>query len=320
MKYTSHLFIVDPIKDLNLALDTSVRIAKSLCHKGHTSYLATIESLSLSSQVGPFATAQKMCADPEADSGFVLEPASELVLSEVSAVHMRKDPPTDEKYWSATWILSRLPSSVRTYNDPEALRSINEKLSILDFMDTGAVDPVLVTSCPKEIQRFGQESCHNDIIIKPLTLYGGRGVERIEFSKFSDGQLAEKLAESTDHGSSMRIVQPFNQAIFEGEIRVFCAGSEPISWCLKKPKEGEFLANTARGATLEDFKPSERIDKTVRKICAVLQERGVFFTGFDIIGDKVSEINITSPRLLAKDLNQSYFDKIADLIILDLEP
>ena len=317
MAETSHLFVVDPLKDLNLTLDSSVRMAAALAGRGHKIYFATIENVHLSRQHGPYAVAEQVTFSGDKEPSPVVSGSHRLPMSQMTAVHMRKDPPIDERYFAVTWILSRLPSHVRQYNNSEALRAINEKLSILDFPEDS--DPCLVSGDPVEIHRFAMEHGAGDIIIKPLTLYGGRGVERIKCDEYDEAGLLSELRSLTEGGKSPRIVQPFNHAIFDGEIRVFCAFGEAITFCLKKPKKGEFLANTARGATLEDYVPSKKMLGRIEGIAKAMQSKGVYLTGFDVIGEKVSEINITSPRLLAKDLKPSYFERIALLMEQDLD-
>ena len=316
MKNLSHLFVIDPLKDLNLTLDSSLRMAKSLHAIGHEIHVTTIEDLSMTSEIGAFCQATQLKFLDTNTLEFSQSSPSRTPLASFSAIHMRKDPPTDQRYWSATWILSSVPAKVKQYNCPKSLRNINEKMSILDFPDFSA--PALVSQSTSEITEFGHKFGNNDIIVKPLDLFAGKGVERVQFEKFDAKGLKEKIDSLTNHQKSIRIVQPFNHSIFDGEVRSFFAGGQPISWCLKKPKQGEFLANTSSGATLESYEPNRHMLESTSEIAKSLLAKGVFFIGFDIIGDKISEINITSPRLLSKNIEQTQFDKIAQLVELDL--
>jgi glutathione synthase len=164
-------------------------------------------------------------------------------------------------------------------------------------------------------------------VIKPLTLFGGRGVARLRLNEstsseaegLSRDELLAELIRETEGGRHIRLVQPFDPAIFDGEVRVFTAFGEPISWCLKRPAKGQFLANTRAGAQLEVYIPKPEEEARVRRIARELLEEGVTFIGFDLIGGYVSEINLTSPRLLeAPGSSENYYKKIASMIAKDV--
>ncbi len=312
----SHLFVIDPLESLNVALDSSLRIMHELAKLGHQVFCCTINQLSWSSTQ---ASADAHCAQIKFKSGatnFSLQHHVNRSLKSFSAIHMRKDPPFDMDYVTATWLLDSAIGATRIYNSPQALRQYNEKLTILKFPRD--CHQSLVSSDPDALFRFAHDQGGGDAVLKPLTLFGGRGVERIQLS---DGEalIRKKLEEATANRTSPRLIQPFDPAVFIGEVRAFSAFGEPIAWCLKRPAHGNFLANTRAGATLEHYTPNHVEVERVTRIARALLKDGVAFIGFDLIGGHVSEINLTSPRLLqAPDDHGNHYEQIAALVSADI--
>jgi glutathione synthase len=305
-----HLFVMDPLEDLNLTLDTSLRLAAALAKRGHDILMTECTQLTLAPGGDPICQAWPLTFGKGEVDRLVKGSAQPLRLATCSAIYMRKDPPTNQAYWQATWILDRVPKPTKVLNSPKALRDINEKLSIFMFPDYAA--PAIVTSDPTQAIAFANGLGGLDLIIKPLDLFGGRGVSRLDLRQMSLSEAESKISQAFNGDGMARILQPFDDSIFEGELRVFSAGGEAITWCLKRPAPGSYLANTGQGATLHDYQPSARELRMVSAVSRDLLDRGVYFVGFDIIGDHISEINITSPRLLAKDLSPIHFDLIAE--------
>lgn len=303
-----HLFITDPLETLNYELDTSLKIARSLRHLGHTIAFTTQEALSLDN-TGAKARVS-LVKDWHSESLPQLEHGKTSMLSEFSAIHFRTDPPTDERYWSTTWILDKVPPKTTVFNSPNALRSLNEKLLIFDFPEASA--PALLSCDPLEISDFIQKCCRDHVIAKPLTLFGGRGVEQYEFTNTKEQN--SWIVKVTENGKRAMIFQPFDKGIFQGEIRAFAFNGKCYTWCLKKPAKGQFLANTRAGATLEPYRPTQEITEKLNAIAQALTFKGVHFIGFDVIGENVSEINITSPRLLTANPNSQVIIELSKAI------
>lgn len=311
-----HLFVIDPLASLNLALDSSLRMMFALAKRGHAIYVTEANSISWGSHGKPTA----MCQSLSFENGLEKPLTKSRIKTSIdtfSAIHMRKDPPFDMEYISCTWFLDAVQHKVRIYNDPAALRALNEKVSILKF--PRHIRPALVSANPEELLAFIKNKSNGDAVLKPLDLFGGRGIRRIILER--DNDFLQLLKEETSSGRFARMVQAFDPAIFEGEVRVFTAFSEPIAWCLKKPSAGNFLANTRMGATLHPYTPEVAEITRVREVAAQLLGQGVAFIGFDLIGGWISEINITSPRLLVAQgtAETPLYDKIAQLIEADLE-
>jgi glutathione synthetase len=162
-----------------------------------------------------------------------LAPARRLRLDFFQAIHMRKDPPYDMNYIASTWLLdSAVARGVKVYNAPHALRNLNEKLSIFQYPE--AIRD-LVSADPQQLLEFIKESANGDAVLKPLTLYGGRGVLRLNLNQQKEEKVLHILREETQNGQDLRLIQAFDERIFQGELRAFCVNGKALSWCLKKP-------------------------------------------------------------------------------------
>lgn len=308
----NHLFIMDPIEKLNLELDSSLRIAFELSKRQASVYLTEIKDLFWESGKAPQCRARHLSFDKEAVK-VQLGEIQTWDLGVFSTIQMRKDPPFDMAYITATWFLDHCPRTL-IVNHPHSLRAYNEKMLTLLFPKE--CKAALVSSDLPEILKYIQQHCHGDAVIKPLDLYGGRGIVHLQLDKTSITEAEQTILAATDHGKNARLVQAFDHHIFKGEVRVFTLNGEPLSWCLKVPHEGNFLANTRAGATLETYSPSQSVVQKVRKVAQELVQKGVWITGMDLINEEISEINITSPRLLmAPGDTRNYYAEIADWLI-----
>ncbi len=211
-------------------------------------------------------------------------------LRSFDAVLMRKDPPFDSEYFYATHLLTQAErEGARVFNSPQALRNQPEKLSILEFPEY--IAPTLVTRRPQQVRDFHAQ--YRDIICKPLDGMGGMGIFRVKEDGLNLGSIVESLNE---HGSRTLMVQQFLPEIEQGDKRVLIIGGQPVPYCLARiPQGGEVRGNLAaggRGVT----QPLTDADRAVAQaIGSVLAPRGLLLIGLDIIGTKVTEINVTSP-------------------------
>jgi glutathione synthase len=320
---SAHLFVMDPLASLNLPLDSSLRMMTALARHGHTVYLAEPRDIAWGSgRSGAHARCQQLTFKDFDAKTATAAPAKTMALAEFRAVHMRKDPPYDLDYITTTWLLDAAGPRTKIYNSPSALRALNEKLAILRLVRDGDADAALVSASPSELLEFIKNDCGGDAVVKPLHLFGGRGVEHVKVT--DDRSALTQLTALTEGGKSLRLAQRFNPAVFAGEVRVFTAFGEPIAWCLKKPKAGEFLANTRAGATLHAYTPTKDEDARVRRVATTLGREGVALIGFDLIGGQISEVNITSPRMLVgpdapAGAERAAYDRIAALMLADLK-
>lgn len=310
-----HLFVIDPIEKLNLKLDSSLRMALALTKLGHEAWYVTPNELSWPSSA-PMAVvrAKQMIFAGEAFQELKTKPSSlpYETIDAFNAVHIRKDPPFDENYLILTWLLESGLGKTHLFNEPQALRSLNEKTAIMLFPEE--TEPAFISNEPEAMYLAWKEQFSGgDVIIKPMTLFGGRGVMKLPETLFrTRDQAMQTLREHTDSGKNWRIMQKFVPEVTAGEVRAFCVGGKPIAWCMKKPAPGQYLANTAAGATLHQFKPSEALYARATRVATKLHQWGISFSGLDIINDKISELNVTSPRLLhGPDDTTDYYHMIA---------
>ncbi len=320
MEIRRHLFVIDPLPSLNLKLDSSLRMMAALAQRGHEIAVCEPRQLGwLKSEGAAHAFAQKLSFPGDAMQFRAAAP-KRTSLQDFTAIHMRKDPPYDMEYIATTWLLESAAPRTKVYNAPAALRGFNEKLAIFLFEDE--TKDGLVSANPDELLGFAEKHAGGDAIVKPLTLFGGRGVVRLQVKKGDAASRAaarQWLEGETAQGTQTRLVQAFDPGIFAGEVRVFTAFGEPIAWCLKTPEPGNFLANTRAGATLAPYVPKPAEAARVTAIARNLLAKGVVFIGFDVIGGFVSEINLTSPRMLVgPGAEADQYERIAALVEKDL--
>jgi glutathione synthase len=224
-------------------------------------------------------------------------------LAEVDAVIMRKDPPFDSEYFYATHLLSQAErEGARVFNRPAALREHPEKLAILEFPQF--IAPTLVTRDAAEIRRFHAE--HGDIILKPLDGMGGMGIFRVG----PDGMNLGSISETLNRGGAQTVmVQRYLPQIVQGDKRVLLIGGEPVPFALARvPQGSEIRGNLAVGGKGVAQPLSERDREIATALGPVLAARGLLLVGLDIIGDCLTEINVTSPTGFAEITRQSGFD------------
>jgi len=306
-----HLFIIDPLDKLNFKLDSSIRMAFELNLCGAEVYVCEDKDLYWNIK-DPSASchSKKVCFGDKGPTSIKVESEKSLLLEEFHGIHMRKEPPFNIDYVSCTWLLDSAVNKSWIFNEPNALRTINEKLSLFLFPE--ASKKALVSSSSKDLYEFAKSEANGDAIVKPLDLFGGRGIFRLETNNEPLEKSMAKLDEATSDSKFPRLIQPFDSKIHDGEVRVFTLGGKAISWCLKKPKEGNFMANTSQGAKLERYQPAPKMKEMIENVAMKLVGMGIYIAGFDVIGDSISEINVTSPRLLqADDDKENYYQTMA---------
>jgi glutathione synthase len=244
---------------------------------------------------------------------FAVEGERVLALAEVDAVLMRKDPPFDSEYFYATHLLGQAErEGARVFNKPSALRDHPEKLAILEFPQF--IGPTLVTRDEAEIRRFHAE--HRDVILKPLDGMGGMGIFRVTADGMNLGSIVETL---THHGAQTVMVQRFLPEIAAGDKRILVIGGEPVPYCLARiPQGGEVRGNLAVGGKGVAQPLSARDREIAETLGRVLAPRGLLLLGLDVIGDSLTEINVTSPTCFVEITQQSGF-AVARLFVDKLE-
>jgi glutathione synthase len=301
------LFIVDPLAGLKPYKDSSVAMMRAATLRGHAVFAA--EARQLNVQHG---TTHAACStlDVRADDDWyrVIE-TRDWLLKDFDAVVMRTDPPVDTDYLLATHLLGVAESNgTRVLNRPSCLRDFNEKLAILNFPQF--IAPTLIAADATAIGSFLAE--HQDIIVKPLTEMGGSGIFRLTLADPNRNAILETL---TQHGRRAIMAQRYLPTISEGDKRILLIDGEIVPWALARiPKAGETRGNLAAGGTARAQPLSARDQKIAETIAPWAKEHGIFLAGLDVIGDYLTEINVTSPTGFQEIAAQTGHDVAAQFI------
>lgn len=247
------------------------------------------------------------------DCWYQLSETEDISLDTLDAILMRKDPPFDMNYIYSTYILEKAEEKgTLIINRAQSLRDANEKLFTNNFSD--CMPPTLVSSQAKRITAFYQE--HKDIILKPLDGMGGASVFRVK----PDGSNLSVIIETlTEHGTKLAMVQRFIPEVKQGDKRILLINGEPIPYALARiPAEGETRANLAAGAEGVGVELTDRDRWICEQVAPLLKAKGLIFVGIDVIGDYLTEVNVTSPtciRELDKQYNINISAKLMDWIM-----
>ena len=307
------LIVADPIEQFKIYKDTTFAMMREAQRRGHR--LAVCEPRHIHWLRGGRVTARvrDVTLTGHAENWFTAGELRLAALADFGAVLMRKDPPFDSEYFYATHLLEQAErEGARVFNKPRALRDHPEKLAILEFPQF--IGPTLVTRDAQDIRRFHEE--HHDIILKPLDGMGGMGIFRVGPDGMNLGSIIETL---NREGSQSVMVQKFLPEIAEGDKRILVIGGTPVPYCLARiPQGSEVRGNLAAGG-LGVARPLTARDQEIgAALGSVLRERGLLLAGVDVIGDCVTEINVTSPTCFQEIFDQTGCD-VAALFIDALE-
>ena len=311
------LFVIDPLPDLKAYKDSSVAMMRALVARGHR--LSFVLQGGLFIQAGQvFAHATPISLVPNADlHGHAWwheeSIAKDVALQEFSAVLMRKDPPFDMEYVYATHMLEYAEAQgARVFNSGAAIRNHPEKLAITEFAKF--TTPTLVTRDMNRLKAFHIE--HHDEIVKPLDGMGGTGVFRLAPHETNLNAILEAL---THDGTRTIMAQRYIPEIKLGDKRILLIGGEPVPFCLARiPLAGETRGNLAAGGRGVAQPLTERDWEIAREIAPQLVTRGLLLVGLDVIGEYVTEINVTSPTCFVEITEQTGFN-VAEFFVLALE-
>lgn len=308
------LFVADPLENFKPAKDSTYAMMREAAARGHA--LLACEPRHLSWERGGVVHARAhdvlLTDDPDDWYGTPVE-ARPIALKDVDAVLMRKDPPFDSEYFYATHLLEQAErEGARVFNRAAALRDHPEKLAVMEFPDF--IGPTLVTRDADEIRRFHAD--HGDVILKPLDGMGGRGIFRVRADGLNLGSVIETL---TDHGGQTIMVQRYLPEIAAGDKRVLIIGGKPVPYSLARiPQGSEIRGNLAAGGkgVAQALTPRDR--EIAEALGPVLAARGLLLVGLDVIGDSLTEINVTSPTCFQEITQQTGF-AVAAMFIDALE-
>jgi len=309
--------LMDPIGAIKPAKDTSLAMLLEVQRRGHTLHYLEQGDLALRDDT-PWARLRPLAVRDDAHDWFSLGDAQWRDLRGLDIVLMRKDPPVDAQFIYDTMVLEAAQrGGVNVVNDPRALRDCNEKLFALQFPECCA--PTLVSRDPAELRRFVAE--HGEAVLKPLDGMGGRGIFRVKTGDSNLNSMLETLLAGGPHGEGRHfaIAQKFIPAISAGDKRILLIDGEPVPYALARiPQGDEFRGNLAAGGRGEGVPLSERDRWIAAQVAPELRRRGLRFVGLDVIGDYLTEINVTSPTC-ARELDAQFGLNIAGLLFDALE-
>jgi glutathione synthase len=307
------LFVADPLESFKTYKDSTFAMMRAAAARGHTLLACEPQGLHWRRGEKVCATVREMRLTGDEHAWFDTIGTRSIALADASAVLMRKDPPFDSEYFYATHLLSQAErEGARVFNRGAALREHPEKLAILEFPQF--IAPTLVTRSADDVRAFHAE--HHDIILKPLDGMGGMGIFRVGPDGLNLGSIVETLNRS---GATTLMVQKYLSAIAEGDKRVLLIGGEPVPFCLARIPQGtEIRGNLAAGGKGVARPLTERDREIATTLAPVLAARGLLLVGLDVIGDCLTEINVTSPTGFQEITQQSGFD-VAAMFVQALE-
>ena len=296
------LFIADPLESFKVKKDSTLAMMLAAQKAGHHLWFCQSRNILWKDDL-VVADCQTLIVKPSASSWFELGTIEARPLKSFSAVLMRTDPPFDIEYLNATWLLSAaVRQGATVFNDPTAVRDHSEKLSITEFPEL--IPPTLVTRELSAVEEFHQT--HRDIVIKPLDGMGGMGVFRVGSDGLNLASIVETLGEN---GSRTLMVQRFLPEIAQGDKRVLLIGGEVVPFSLARiPQGNEIRGNLAAGGKGVAMPLTDAEKKIAERLAPILNQRGLFLVGLDLIGGYLTEINVTSPTCFVEITEQSGFD------------
>ncbi len=283
-----HLFIVDPLVGLNVQQDTSIVLMREATRRGHEVLACEVVDLSVGDGAVPMVSRVELQVGEEEDWYEAGSPRSEA-LGSFDVVWMRKDPPYDIDYFFVTHLLGLVPPPTLVVNDPAGLREVTEKLFVLRYPDI--TPESLISRNVGELEAF-REKLGGEMIIKPLGGCGGEGVFHLTPGDRNVGAILEL---GTQHGTVFQIAQRYVPEIRMGDKRVIVVEGEPVGAVLRVPRDEESRANFHVGGTAQQAEVTPRDRVICDRIGPDLRRFGIVLAGIDVIGEWLTEVNVTSP-------------------------
>jgi glutathione synthase len=286
----NHLFLMDPLETVQFEKDTTYDLMRAAHEGGHTMYY--LPKNGISSQLGQLSfLVQEVTPLPHPNPGFETKPVITLSESDMDVLWIRTDPPFDERYLTHTWLLDTLATRKKVINHPNGIRTVNEKIWVTQFTDI--IPPTLVSQSKAEIKAFIDE--HETVILKPTNAFGGQGIAKVTETDTNTDVLIELL---TQNESIHIIAQAYIKEAVKGDKRILLLNGEPLGALYRiNPNKGHRHNLFAGGVTKpSEITPSDH--KIIECLAPHLKKLGLFFVGIDILGDKLIEVNVTSPTCL----------------------
>ncbi len=296
------LFVADPLESFKTYKDSTFAMMKEAARRGHTLLATEPRHIRWRRGEKVTGTLREITLTGDANDWFTVKATHDMALADTGAIVMRKDPPFDSEYFYATHLLGQAErEGARVFNKPAALRDHPEKLAILEFPQF--IGPTLVTKDEADVRAFHAE--HQDIILKPLDGMGGMGIFRVGADGMNLGSIVETLNQG---GAQTLMVQRYLPEIVKGDKRVLVIGGEPVPFSLARiPQGSEIRGNLAAGGKGVAQPLTERDREIASALGPILAARGLLLVGLDVIGDCLTEINVTSPTCFAEITDQTGF-------------
>ncbi|MBS0971467.1 glutathione synthase [Chimaeribacter arupi] len=304
--------VMDPISSINIKKDTSFAMLLEAQRRGWEIHYMEMNDLYLRGGEARART-RLLSVEQNYEQWYQFGGEQDIPLHQLDAVLMRKDPPFDTEFIYATYILERAEDKgTLIVNKPQSLRDCNEKLFTAWFPEL--TPDTLVSRDKAHLRNFHQE--HGDVILKPLDGMGGASIFRV---KQDDPNISVIIETLTEHGSRYCMAQNYLPAIKEGDKRVLVVDGEPVPYCLARiPAQGETRGNLAAGGRGEARPLSESDWQIARTVAPILKQKGLIFVGLDIIGDRLTEINVTSPTC-AREIEAAFPISITGMLMDAIE-
>jgi glutathione synthase len=299
---------MDPIADITFYKDTTLALLLAAQERGWDLYYMEQKDLYLLQGEARASTRNLFVAD-NAESWFELGLQEDKKLGDLDVILMRKDPPFDNEYIYSTYILEAAQQQgALVVNDPRSLRDCNEKIFATQFPQ--CCPPVLVSRDMPRLRDFHKQ--HGDVIFKPLD---GMGGSRIFRCREDDPNLGVILETLTEFGQQLIMAQRYIPEITQGDKRILVVDGEPVPYCLARiPAQGETRGNLAAGGSGVPQPLTEKDLWIVSQVAPALKAKGLMFVGLDVIGEYLTEINVTSPTC-AREIDKAYNTGIGSLLV-----
>jgi len=301
-------FIIDPLEGLKAYKDSSVAMMRTAARRGHEVWV--IQRMALTWRDACVAArAQRLKVGADETAWYTVVEEAVQPLSVYDAVLMRQDPPFDFEYVAATWLLERAEGQgARIWNRPRSIRDHSEKVAITEFPQYAPT--TLIARDPADIHAFIDEL--GDVILKPLDGMGGSSIFRVRRDDPNRNVIVESL---THFGARGIMAQRYLPAISQGDKRILLIAGEPVPYCLARiPAPGESRGNLAAGGKGVARPLLGRDREIAEALAPLLWARGLLIVGLDVIGDCLTEINVTSPTCFVEIAQQTRFDVAATLV------
>ncbi|NQZ54703.1 MAG: glutathione synthase [Piscirickettsiaceae bacterium] len=304
--------VMDPISAITIKKDSSFAMLLAAQAKGWSLFYMEQQDLFLTQGI-VYADMKPLKVMEDPDHWFEFGDSQTLPLADLDVVLMRKDPPFDMEYIYSTYLLEQAQAAgVLVINNPQSLRDANEKLYTAWFPQ--CCPATLVTRKAELIRSFHQQ--HHDIILKPLDGMGGASIFRV---KENDPNFSVIIETLTNHGKTSVMAQQFIPEIIDGDKRILMINGEPVPYALARiPAKGETRGNLAAGGRAEGRPLTDRDRWICQQVGPTLREKGLLFVGLDVIGNYLTEINVTSPTCI-RELDQQFNLNIAGDLMDSIE-